>query len=158
MRVTGNQEPRRKGLHQYDTDAARRIIHRITTQIPKEIVRSKPREEWAAAQDQINSAAEEWTVRATAAWWAAEETRVDSTRLTAVINTARGADTWAAENRDQIIEETDIIVQKWIELKGKTLRLEVRKGTAKRYLGVWFEGGGKWQILVKGAVQNSANT
>ena len=145
IRVSGSMEPRRTARMDEVVRRANRVLYRTTYKIDQETVKKKPTEYWRQLQKEIVTEAEAWKTENEERWWKSEKRDMEANKLVRAVMNARGeCDQNKREENLEIEAEAREIVKEWTNLQVEAQRLVIRQGTAMRYLGVWFEAGGKW--------------
>jgi len=147
VRTAGNQEGRRVQLKEEYESEARKILHQAIYSNSPETVRSRPQAEWEQIQKGIQEASEKWRASARLSLREREGKQTPTEDLERELEKGRGRGTWRARTEQSDLEvesEVCTIVEGWTNYTWRSLRLKIDEKAAMRYLGVWFEGGGKW--------------
>ena len=147
IRVTGDQEPRRATEEQSLLATAEKTLRQVVLNTTKENVAALAQTQWDQIQQNIEEAATEWRTGATDAWWAGDNAWDSDGHLTAAVQAGRGVGTWGPSEGAgawEATQEAEEAVTEWKATTRRAIALN-KRNKAMRYLGVWFEGDGKWR-------------
>jgi len=146
IRISGDQEPRRKEREGHWDQTARKALHGVLYKLDPKVIASRPPEWWQEAQARLQVRAETWRGMLQATWEGGGGWETDNKEFEEAMKECRGKDTWWEElegTRWIDDEETELMRKQWLEATKRCIEMQPRKG-CMRYLGVWFEEGGRW--------------
>ena len=155
IRVTGDQEQRRQEAQDKWQRRANKVLHSTLFDLPPKIIGSRPQEEWTELQGELGRVTDRWKETQTTMWWAGAGRCADTEDIQEAFARGRGKDTWWEASMGECMaeEEGEMLAERWSSYQWEQIRLGTTEGSSMRYLGVWYEAGGRWkaqqQILEK---------
>jgi len=143
IRVVGTMEEKRKAQLEMATEKADKILYSATRGASQSEVKTRPGEYWRELQKGVDEEAKKWRNRNEEMWWNGEGTNEDLTGLYRAVKEAKGVGTWRpmSDNPNlEVVAET--LVHQWVGIQDSVQRLQVRSGTAMRYLVFGMRLGG----------------